>query len=68
MNEDMKNAWLQISTLCENPDMTELDLFLRTWQLAMAAERKRLAAECALLPFGDTAASYSVWIANGGKP
>jgi hypothetical protein len=31
------------------------------------AERDRLAKECALLPFGDTAASFAVWIKNGGK-
>jgi hypothetical protein len=36
--------------------------------MAIQAERKRLATECAMLPFGDTAASFSVWIANGGKP
>lgn len=31
------------------------------------AERDRLARECAQLPFGDTAASFAVWIRNGGK-
>jgi hypothetical protein len=31
------------------------------------AERDRLAKECAQLPFGDTAASFAVWIKNGGK-
>jgi uncharacterized glyoxalase superfamily metalloenzyme YdcJ len=45
MNEAMKQAWLQISAMMENPDTTELDIFLRTWQLAMKAERE----ECALL-------------------
>ena len=45
-----------------------LDVFLRTWQRAIEAERKRLARECELLPFGDTAASFAVWIKNGGKP
>ena len=67
MNEAMKNAWLQISVLSGNPEMTELDVFLRTWQMAIEAERERLAKECALLPFGDTAASFAVWIKNGGK-
>jgi len=36
--------------------------------LARDDERNRLAKECALLPFGDTAASFAVWIKNGGKP
>ena len=31
------------------------------------AERDRLAKECAQLPFGDTAASFAVWIKNGGQ-
>ena len=35
--------------------------------LVRADERNRLAKECALLPFGDTAASFAVWIKNGGK-
>ena len=35
--------------------------------LVIEAERKRLATECAMLPFGDTAASFAVWIKNGGK-
>ncbi len=68
MNEDMKNAWVEITRSFGEPTREELDLFLRTWQMAIQAERKRLATECAILPFGDTAASFSVWIANGGKP
>ena len=35
--------------------------------LVIEAERNRLATECAMLPFGDTAASFAVWIKNGGK-
>jgi hypothetical protein len=31
------------------------------------AERKRLADKIALMPFGDTAASFAVWIRNGGE-
>jgi hypothetical protein len=68
MNEDMKNAWVEIIRSFGEPTREELDLFLRTWQMAIQAERKRLARECAMLPFGDTAASFSVWISNGGKP
>lgn len=29
-------------------------------------ERDRIARECARLPFGDTAASFAAWIAQGG--
>ncbi len=35
--------------------------------LVIEAEQNRLARECAMLPFGDTAASFAVWIKNGGK-
>lgn len=46
-------------------DLPRLERFA---ELVIEAERKRLATECAMLPFGDTAASFAVWIANGGKP
>ena len=67
MNEAMKNAWVEITRSFGEPTREELDVFLRTWQMAIEAERDRLAKECALLPFGDTAASFAVWIKNGGK-
>ena len=67
MNEDVKTAWLEISQMLGEPTKEELDVFLRTWQRAIEAERQRLARECELLPFGDTAASFAVWIKNGGK-
>jgi hypothetical protein len=67
VNEDMKQAWLEISQMVGEPTREELDVFLRTWQRAIQAERDRLAKECALLPFGDTADSFAVWIKNGGK-
>jgi hypothetical protein len=67
MNEAMRQAWLEISQILGEPTREELDVFLRTWQRAIQAERDRLAKECALLPFGDTAASFAVWIKNGGK-
>ena len=44
------------------------DNFLVFEALVRADERNRLAKECALLPFGDTAASFAVWIRNGGRP
>jgi hypothetical protein len=67
MNEAMRLAWLEISQMLGEPTREELDVFLRTWQRAIEAERDRLAKECAQLPFGDTAASFAVWIKNGGK-
>lgn len=67
MNEDMKKAWLEIGQMVGEPTREELDVFLRTWQRAVQAERERLALECSKLPFGDTAASFAVWIRNGGK-
>jgi len=45
MNEAMKKAWLEISQMLGEPTREELDVFLRTWQRAMQAERE----ECALL-------------------
>lgn len=40
MNEDMKAAWLEISQMLGEPTKEELDVFLRTWQRAMQAERE----------------------------
>ena len=41
MNQAMKEAWLKINLLLENPDITDLDIFLRTWQLALEASKPR---------------------------
>ena len=83
MNEAMKTAWLEISELIGEPTREEFDIFLRTWQRAMQAERKRtwtqehwteyersirnttldeIAKKIEAMPFGDTAASFAVWI------
>jgi hypothetical protein len=43
MNEAMKAAWLEISQMLGEPTRGELDVFLRTWQRAIQAERE----ECA---------------------
>lgn len=67
MNEDMMKAWVEISSGLAEPSEKDLDAFLRTWQRAMEAERGRLARECERLPFGQTAASFAVWIRNGGR-
>jgi hypothetical protein len=43
MNEAMKTAWLEISQMMGETTPEELDVFLRTWQRAIQAERE----ECA---------------------
>jgi hypothetical protein len=43
MNEAMKKAWLEISQMMGETTPEELDVFLRTWQRAIQAERE----ECA---------------------
>jgi hypothetical protein len=40
MNEAMKTAWLEISQMLGEPTREELDVFLRTWQRAIQAERE----------------------------
>lgn len=66
MNEDMKAAWLEITQMLGEPTKEELDVFLRTWQRAVQATRNQtldeIATKIALMPFGDTAASFAVWI------
>ena len=46
MNEQMKTAWLEISQMLGEPTREELDVFLRTWQRAMQAEREACAKVC----------------------
>jgi hypothetical protein len=43
MNEAMKKAWLEISQMLGEPTREELDVFLRTWQRAIQAEREACA-------------------------
>jgi hypothetical protein len=45
MNEDMKAAWLEISQMLGETTKEELDVFLRTWQRAIQAERNSWPAE-----------------------
>ena len=40
MNEEMKQAWLEISQMLGEPTREELDVFLRTWQRAMEAQKR----------------------------
>jgi len=46
MNEAMKKAWLEISQMLGEPTREELDVFLRTWQRAIQAEREECAKIC----------------------
>jgi hypothetical protein len=43
MNEAMKQAWLEISQMMGETTPAELDVFLRTWQRAIQAEREACA-------------------------
>jgi hypothetical protein len=46
MNEAMRIAWLEISQMLGEPTREELDVFLRTWQRAIQAEREECAKVC----------------------
>lgn len=46
MNENMKKAWAEISKMLVEPTPIELDVFLRTWQRAIQAEREECAQVC----------------------
>jgi hypothetical protein len=43
MNEAMKKAWLEISQMLGYPTQQQQDVFLRTWQRAIEAEREACA-------------------------
>jgi len=42
-------------------------LFARFAALVAEAERKRIADQIDRMPFGDTAASFSIWVRDQGK-
>ena len=46
MNDEMKTAWLEISQMMGETTPAELDVFLRTWQRAIQAEREECAKVC----------------------
>ena len=46
MNKEMMAAWLEISDTLGEPTREELDVFLRTWQRAIQAEREECAKAC----------------------
>ena len=50
MNEAMRLAWLEINQMMGVTTPEELDVFLRTWQRAIQAEREECAKVCDELP------------------
>ena len=46
MNEEMKVTWLEISQMLGYPTQQQQDVFLRTWQRAIQAEREECAKVC----------------------
>jgi hypothetical protein len=46
MNDEMKKAWAEINKMLGEPTPIELDVFLRTWQRAIQAEREECAKLC----------------------
>jgi hypothetical protein len=46
MNEAMKKAWLEISQMLGYPTQQQQDVFLRTWQRAIQAEREECEKIC----------------------
>jgi hypothetical protein len=42
MNDEMKKAWAEIGEMLVEPTPIELDVFLRTWQRAIQAEREAI--------------------------
>jgi len=46
MTEDMNVAWLEIEQMLGEPTREEFDVFLRTWQRAIQAEREECAKVC----------------------
>lgn len=46
MNEEMKTAWLETSRMSGDTTPEALDVFLRTWQRAIQAEREACAKVC----------------------
>ena len=52
MNEEMKAAWLEISQMLGEPTREELDVFLRTWQRAILAEREECAHKAGIALLG----------------
>lgn len=53
MNDEMKAAWLEISRMLGEPTREELDVFLRTWQKAIQAEREECAKVCEETPWSN---------------
>jgi len=46
MSEAMKQAWLEVTQMLDEPTEEDLDVFLRAWQRAIQAEREACARVC----------------------
>jgi len=46
MTEAMKQAWLEVTQMLNEPTEEDLDVFLRAWQRAIQAEREACAKVC----------------------
>ena len=65
MNGAMADAWLEISRMLGEPTREELDVFLRTWQRAIQAEREECAALADKLDWADNKGVASAIRARG---
>ena len=68
MNEAMKTAWLEISQVLGEPTREELDVFLRTWQRAIQAEREECAKVCEAHGTWDHTEALAAAIRKRGQP
>lgn len=62
MNEDMKKAWVEISQALGEPTKDEFCVFLRTWQLAIRAEREACAQVVEQGHYAETRAGHAAAI------
>ena len=65
MNKAMKTTWLEIAEMLGDPTPAELDVFLRTWQRAIQAEREECAALADKLDWADNKGVASAIRARG---
>jgi hypothetical protein len=63
MNEAMKQAWLEINQMMgvSSYSPEELDVFLRTWQRAIQAEREECAKACDSAKAGEVDWDSNDW-------
>jgi hypothetical protein len=68
MNEAMKTAWLEISQMLGYPTQQQQDVFLRTWQRAIQAEREECAKVCEAHGTWDHTEALAAAIRKRGQP